>query len=240
MEEPQREDRGHSEEVASILENEQLSDADRVKALYELGFSRKQLMEEFNFSRSLVYQVLPVKQEQNQNKNDLKLPVVVKGTEVITPEAILRRLADGSRDWEMRLEGMMLLRAAQRMVMDDVQIMREMAKAESDMIKPTLDVMKEARAELDAAAQRAQGSVVEVAQETAARVAAHFDERLSRLEEKKPDISQAQRPMEAMMARTMETVMNQLTSRLFGTAQGGQAQLAPGWTDRRQRGQDHV
>lgn len=238
MEDKVERDQGYSEEVARILKDEDLSDAARVKALHELGFSRKQLMQDFNFSRSLVYDVLPVKADRKESKpnNDETLPTVLKGSEVITPEGIMQHLVDGSRDWELRLEGMYLLRAAQRMVMDDVQIMREMAKAEADAMKPVLQVMKEAREELDAAAERAKGSVIEVARETAALVAEHFDERLSRLEDKKRDIAEVAHPLEGVMARTIETLMGQLMSRLLGTAQEGQAQLAAGWTDRRQQG----
>jgi len=234
QEETQGEDRDHGEEVAAILENDQLSEADRVKALNDLGFSRKQLIEEFNFSRSLVYRVLPVKQEEGQDRADnMKMPVVVKGTEIITPEAIMHSLVDGSRDWELRLEGMMLLRAAQRMVMDDVQIMREQAKAEAELLKPVLEVMKEARAEQDAAAERARGSVAEAAQEAAARLAGHFDQRLSHLEDR-AGAGEASHPMEGMFTRVMEPMLKNMVNRMFGGGQQAPAQREPlsGWTEK--------
>ena len=42
------------------------------------------------------------------NGRDLELTVTVKDKEVITPEFIMHRLSDGSPDWQLRLEGMML------------------------------------------------------------------------------------------------------------------------------------
>ena len=88
----------YQEGVARILEDEQLSESHKIRALYELGFSRKQLTEEFAFSKTSVYRVLPVRPESKdaarRDDRDDGLPVVRKmgsGMEIINPEAVLRR-----------------------------------------------------------------------------------------------------------------------------------------------------
>ena len=163
----------YQENVAHILEDEQLSEADKIKALDELGFSRKQLIEEFAFSKTSVYRVLPVNPEGKDTKKDDSwndgLPVVRKmggGMEVINPEAVLRRYMDSESD-VLELRGMMKLRAAMLMVMDLVNIQKGAAEADAKRLEPILRLMKETREEQDAAAQRAKASTTEIAQQAA-------------------------------------------------------------------------
>lgn len=161
-------------DVVEILEDDQLSEADKIRALSEMGFSRKQLVEEFNFSRSLVYRTLPVHAEarnggKKDDPRDDGLPVLRKmggGMDVVTPEAVLRRYMDGE-DEQRELRGMMKLRAAMLMVMDLVNILKGEAEADARRLEPILRLMQETRAEQDAAAQRAKGSTAEIAQQAA-------------------------------------------------------------------------
>lgn len=130
----------------------------------------------------------------------------------------------------------MLYRAAQLAVMDDVEIMKGQAEAQAKAIKPILDIMEKAREDMDAAAERARASTEEVAQAAAAGAAAratiHIDERFNEMMRQKPDIAQTPNPLEGVMARTMETMFNQLTNRMFG-GQGGQLVPTPGLVDKR-------
>ena len=220
---------------------------DRIIGLLRKGYSRSQLIADFDFAKRTVDSAIKAYRELKGNNreeakdgtrpdahDDSALPSTLKGTEVITPEGILEHcLRDGSRDWELRIEGMMLLRAAQKMNLDDVEIMKGQAEANTKMLKPILDVMEKAREDMDAAAERARASTEEVAQAAAAgaaaRAAMHIDEKFEQLKQQKADIATVQDPMKGLMARTMETLMNRVTGMMLG----GQVGPTPGMVDTR-------
>lgn len=181
--------------------------------------------------------------ENNHTKQDNPpvLPVVLKagkGEEVISPEALMQgfMLPDGEMG-EWMLKGMMMLRAAQMMVLSDVEIMKGQADAQAKAIKPVLDVMEEARKDMDAAAQRARESNIEIAEVAAAGAAARavgrIDERFEEIAKQKADIATVPKPFEGMFARTMETALDNLTKRLFGGGGQQEASLPPTWADKR-------
>jgi len=174
---------------------------------------------------------------QKDDTDTSKLPFVLKsgkGTEMITPEGIMQfyLLGDGDTGAAM-LKGMMLLRAAQLMVMNDVEIMKGQAEAQAAAIKPILDIMEKARVDMDAAAERARASTEDVAQAAAAgaaaRAAMHIDEKFEQLKQQRADIATVQDPMKGLMARTMETMMNRVTGMMLG----GQVPPTPGLVDER-------
>jgi hypothetical protein len=156
-------------------------DSEKIRQLHELGYTNVQLHKEFGFSKSLVYQVCPVKPEkkalgeEKHEENGLRLPATLKagqGQEIITPEGILQTylLEDGDAGQQL-LKGFMLYRAAQLAVMNDVEIMKGQAEAQAKMVKPILDMMQETRKEQDAAAERAKASSAEIADRTAHQTA---------------------------------------------------------------------
>jgi hypothetical protein len=165
------------------------------------------------------------------------LPATYKRTEILEPEALLRRYIDGSYEDQLELRGMMKLRAAMLLVMDLINLRKGDAEAFALEVKPIIDLMKETRAEQDAAAERARGASMDIAKESglaaaeevAGRVAAYFNQ-------KKPDIASTPDPMKGFMARAMETMWDRITGTVLGGAQTGQAQLPPGWADKRQQG----
>jgi len=161
-----------SDNGPSVMEN--------IRNLRRQGYSARQVKEEFGYARSTVDQVFaefiePEGKGEDDDREE-RLPVTTKGTEIITPEAIMQRLANGSQDWHLRLEGMMLLRAAQRMNRDDIEMTRMQAEADATRIRPILDLMKETRLEQDAAAQRARESNMEIAERTAYETAGQLSQ----------------------------------------------------------------
>ncbi len=217
----------------------------RIEELLDEGYTPVQIEKEWGFPHSTVRKYARKKitprgkgKEEGNSEGDIPmLPMVLKagvGQEVISPEGILRYyfLSDGDAGAWM-LKGMMLLRAAQLMNLTDVEIMKGQADAQARAIKPVLDVMEQARRDMDAAAQRARESNAEIAEAAAAGAAARavmrIDEKFSELKQQKPDIAQAPDPMKGLMARTMETIMNQLTGQMLG----GQAGPVPGLVDKR-------
>ncbi len=234
-----------SEEVQRILTDESLGEFDKMRALYALGFSRKQLIVDFHFSKSSVYIAVPVKPEEDREGPKLpmeipRMPLVLKvgaGHEMISPEGILQSylLSDGDAGTWM-FKGMMLLRAAQLMNLTDVEIMKGQADAQAKAIKPILDVMEQARKDMDAAAARARESSVAIAEAAAMGAAGgvlgRIDARFEELRQKKTDIATVPDPMKGLMARTMETMMNRMTG-MMGGGQAGQVLPTPGLTDKR-------
>ena len=171
-----------------------LTDADKIRQLSALGFSRRSLMKDFGFAQATIYAAMPVgpdtktkgEKEEGDNNN---LPSVRKmggGVEILTPEYILRASLDGSEQERWQYRGMMLYRAAMLSVMDLVNIQKTQAEAESQGLEPILKLLMASRQELDSAAARAKGSNMEIAQtaaegaaETAvSRVMHYIDEKL--------------------------------------------------------------
>ncbi len=168
------------------------------------------------------------------------MPLVLKvgtGHEMISPEGILQSylLSDGDAGAWM-FKGMMLLRAAQLMNLTDVEIMKGQADAQAKALKPIMDVMEQARKDMDAAAQRARESNAEIAEAAAMGAAGgvlgRIDAKFAEFKQQKTDIATVPDPMKGLMARTMEMMMNRMTG-MMGGSQGGQVGPTPGCVDKR-------
>jgi hypothetical protein len=217
----------------------------RVEELLGEGYTPTQIEKEWGFPHTTVWRVakkrINPKAKAGKGNSDReilpKLPMVLKagaGQEMISPEAIIQSylLSDGDAgDWMFK--GMMLLRAAQLMNLTDVEIMKGQADAQAKAIKPILDVMDQARRDMDAAAQRARESNAEIAVEAAAgaaaRAVARIDEKFAELKQQKVDIATVQDPMKGLMARTMEMMMERMNAMLIGAPAGP----TPGLVDKR-------
>lgn len=255
-EDVREEDEGNKAEdlaakAAVIMADESLDDSDRIRALHALGYSRKQLVEEFSFTKSNVYRVLPVRPEDNgtgkagnslaeHKEGNGLFPATLKSTEVITPEGIIQYcLRDGSRDWQLRVEGMMLLRAAQKMNREDVEILKGQTGAYATMMKPLLDTMIEISREQDAAARRAMGSNEEIAEGAAVKVAQHITPELQAMKSKIGELSAPEpNPMTKMLnfiqmlpqlLQAGQQLMGSLNLKMPGLTPGqGSGQSLPG------------
>ena len=217
----------------------------RIEELLDEGYTPVQIEKEWGYAHSTVRQaakkrIAPKGKPGNEEPDMPKLPMVLKaggGQEVISPEAILEGylLSDGDAGTWM-LKGFMLYRAAQLAVMSDVEIMKGQAEAQAKAMKPILDIMEKAREDMDAAAQRAKESNVEIATRAAAEVGGQavgwMEEKFNQMQQQKTDIAQAKDPMKGLMARTMEMVINQITGQLFG----GKVGPTPGLVDKREQG----
>jgi hypothetical protein len=217
----------------------------RIEELLDEGYTPVQIEKEWGYAHSTVRQVAkrriaPKGKPGNEESEMPKLPMILKaggGQEVISPEAILEGylLSDGDAGTWM-LKGFMLYRAAQLAVMSDVEIMKGQAEAQAKAMQPILDIMEKAREDMDAAAQRAKESNVEIATRAAAEVGGQavgwMEEKFNQMKQQKTDIAQTPDPMKGLLARTMETVINQITGQLFG----GKVGPTPGLVDKREQG----
>jgi hypothetical protein len=206
---------------------------ENIRKLRRKGYSAKQVKDEFGYARSTVDQVFAefIKPEEKPEDDDREagLPVTTKGTEIITPEAIMQRLANGSQDWHLRLEGMMLLRAAQRMNRDDIEMTRMQAEADATRIKPILELMRETRLEQDAAAQRAKESNIEIAERAAYDTAGQLSQVINQNNARITDsINQIRQAMGGKEENPLGQVLNAMQSmqqmmQLFGVSMPGMA-----------------
>jgi len=218
---------------------------EQIERLLDEGYTPVQIEKGWGYAHSTVRDVvkkrlIPLGNQGNDKSDMPRMPMVLKagaGQEVISPEAILQGflLSDGDAGAWM-LKGFMLYRAAQLAVMSDIEIMKGQAEAQAKAMKPILDVMEQARKDMDAAAQRAKDSSLEVATRAAAEVGGQaigwMDEKFNQMQSQKPDIAQTPDPMKGLLARTMEMMVNQITGQMFG----GQAGPTPGLVDKRNQG----
>lgn len=228
--EPATEVEAEPAEAAAAVEEP--GTAEEIRGYLKKGYSFNQLTGQLHFdSRSVrreIVKMVPPAADSEQPTALTTIPVVVKSTEAVTPEFILNRLADGSDEWRKMLEGMMLLRAAQKMNREDVEIMRMQAEAEAKLLEPILRVMKEAREEQDAAAARAKESSIEIARNAAQEAAAETAREVATyFEQKKPDRVETKKPFEDMMSRVMETSLKKLLDIMFP---GAGTEAPPGFS----------
>ena len=145
----------------------------------------------------------------------------------------MQRLANGSQDWHLRLEGMMLLRAAQRMNRDDIEMTRMQAEADATRIKPILELMRETRLEQDAAAQRAKESNIEIAERAAYQTAGELSQVITQNNARITDsINQIRQAMGGKEENPLGQVLNAMQSmqqmmQMFGVSMPGMAGQAP-------------
>jgi len=204
---------------------------ENIRKLRSQGYTARQVKDEFGYARSTVDQVFAeyIQPEGKAEDDDREagLPVTTKGTEIITPEAIMQRLANGSDDWHLRLEGMMLLRAAQRMNRDDIEMTRMQAEADATRIRPILELMKETRLEQDAAAQRAKESSMEIAERTAYETAGRLSEVITQNNGRITDsINQIRQAMGGKEENPLGQILNSIQSlqqmmQMFGVSMPG-------------------
>ncbi|MDD2672507.1 MAG: hypothetical protein PHW43_08865, partial [Syntrophales bacterium] len=148
---------------------------------------------------------------------------------------IMQRLANGSQDWHLRLEGMMLLRAAQKMNRDDIEMVRMQAEADAKLIEPILKLMKETREEQDAAAARAKASSEEIADRAAYETATQLSQVISQNNARITDsINQVRQEMSGKKDDPLSQLLGMMQSmqqmaQMFGVAMPGMMQgPAPG------------
>lgn len=155
---------GHDPEVSEILGSE-MGEMEKVRALYAKGITRKQLIQEFAFSKRTVYDAVPVAKEQEAREQETgtnhssldhadngysNYPMSRKvpgGGEIMNPEVLMRQLAGDSPREHDRLDGMLVLRAAMLMVMDLTSIQEAQSRTEERRANALVKLLRETREE---------------------------------------------------------------------------------------------
>jgi len=201
----------NQEAQATETESEEEGVGIEIRNCLNQGYNFEELTKQFGFSprsvrREMEKFVRPASEQNN-------MPVTYKQTEVINPEAVLRRYTDGSYEDEIELRGMMKLRAAMLMVMDLVNIQKGEAEADARRVEPILRMMKEGREEMDAAARRAKESNVEIAERAAYDTATHLSQVISQNNARITDsISQIRQAMGGKEDNPLGQVLNSMQS----------------------------
>jgi len=195
------------EQVQKILGDGSLGEYDKIRALWKLGFSRKQLMEEFHFPKQSVYDAVPVAPDEKPRERTEETKALVKFgmKDMVPPEAALKdiRLQDGEYKIGF-IDGMSMLIMAAR-------YNQILAASQAEIIEQQIKVTRETRAEIDAAALRAKEGGAEIAAEAAAGAAAgamaHADKRFDELRSQLA--ASAPNPMLSMMMEAMGPLFKQ-------------------------------
>lgn len=203
--------------VKAILSSD-LDEAEKIRQLYALGFSRRQLEKELGFPKATVYTTLPVKPEAEppsgkavqQTKAHELMRIGAK--EMIPPEQALRdiRLQDG--DYKLGfVDGMGLLIMAAR-------YNQLLGASQAEVLSNQIKIMEESRK-----------GTAEVAQEAAARAAASVGAQIMpEVEALKTQLAASGgNPMATMMMSMMAPSFQQAGqqfAKLFGATQPGTVQ----------------
>lgn len=204
--------------VKAILSSD-LDEAEKIRQLFALGFSRRQLEKELGFPKATVYTTLPVKPEAEppggkavkQTKGQELMKIGAK--DMIPPEQALReiRLQDGEYKLGF-VDGMGVLIMAAR-------YNQILAASQAETLTNQLKIMEEAR----------KGSA-EVAQEAAARAAAGVGAQIMPEVEalKNQMMAQSPNPVLTMLMTAMTPYLQQSLGQVFGAMQPGGGQPQPG------------
>ena len=190
------------------------------------GYNFEELTKQLGFSPRSVRREME-KFVRPASEQDNHLPMTYKQSDVVNPEAVLRRYTDGSYEDEIELRGMMKLRAAMLMVMDLVNIQKGEAEADARRIEPILKMMKEGREEMDAAARRAKDSSIEIADKAAYETASQLSQVIAQNNAKITDsISQIRQAMGGKEDNPLGQVLNSMQSMqqmmgMFGVSMPG-------------------
>ncbi|MBI2849783.1 MAG: C2H2-type zinc finger protein [Chloroflexi bacterium] len=225
--------------------DEEPSIADQIRNHRGRGLTFKQLVEELGYSPTTVRDVISKELEAKNESEEEKvstIPLVIKNGkgEMIAPEAVIWQMAvEDGVNGEKDFRALMKWAAAIEMVHRMTEVRKTEAEALAIMARPVLEMMEKSREELDAAVARAKESSMGIAEAAAAGAAAratmHIDERINELKEvkkEKADIATVPEPVQGVIARTLEMMLNQFTTSMFGGAQNG-GMVNPGLVDKR-------
>ena len=121
------------------------------------------------------------------------------------------------------------------------RLLQELGRIQAGQVDPIINLVQALRLEEKSAAEAARGEgraiAQEAAQEASQGVAGELMQalgpRLASLEQKKPDIATTQNPMQGVMARSLEAIMDRMMNSLTPGSQGqqnAQSSLPQGWT----------
>jgi len=158
-----------------VKQPEEQTTKDKIISLLKKGYSRCQLISDFNFAERTVdaaikkckeVQVNEVEQTTKDNDSEIKvldLPAKLDVKQTIVPEYLIDHLSfvDGDRR-QTFVDALLVYEAARRSVMQDVLILGGLASAQAQITETQLKVLREAKSESNEVAREAAAGVVEL------------------------------------------------------------------------------
>jgi len=201
------------------MENKQQEETikDRVIGLLKKGYTRSQLINDFNFAERTVDGAIKEYKEQQGGEADepkkgddfdpkaLVLPAKLDIKQVIVPEYLIKHLSFVNGDQRQTfIDALLVYEAARRSVMEDIIIIQGLASAQAQITDTQLKVLREAKSESKEVAQAA-------AEEAAWRVGQQVQE-LAR----QAATAGSPNPFATMLVQTIQPYFSQMFGRMFG------------------------
>ena len=194
---------------------------DQIIELLGKGYTRVQLIKDFNFAERTVDNAIKEYKEQHgdvvdepkkNNGSDtrsLAIPAKLDIKQVIAPEYLINHLSFVDGDSRQTfVDALLVYEAARRSVMEDVMILQGLAAANAQTTETQLKVLRAAKSEsseiAQAAAEEAAGIVGQQVLEAARQAAS----------------AGSPNPMAAMLAQTIQPHFAQMFARMFGMFSG--------------------
>lgn len=167
------------------------------------------------------HQVQEAEVEEIDGTATVRLPAKALPTEALISQMRLPRIADGAAEvFDAGVEYGM------KSILIGVRVAQELSKMGIDQAVPIIKMAQEMR---QTEGQVAKETGLAMGGEIAGRLFDYMDQKFP---QQRPDIAQAPDPMKGLMARTMETILNQITGMMFGSQVGP----TPGLVDKRNQG----
>jgi len=193
----------------------------RIIGLLEKGYTRSQLIGDFNFAERTVDSAIKEYKEQHGDEPDevkrgddpdtraLAIPAKLDIKQVIAPEYLIKHLSFVNGDQRQTfIDALLVYEAARRSVMEDITILQGLAAAQAQTTETQLRVLREAKSESSevakAAAEEAAWRVGQQVQEAARQAAA----------------SANPNPFASMLSQTIQPYLSQMFANMFGMFAG--------------------
>ena len=190
---------------------------DRIIGLLEKGYTRSQLLTDFNFAERTVDSAIKEYKEQQGDETDeakkgddserkaMMIPAKLDIKQVIAPEYLIKHLSFVNGDQRQTfIDALLVYEAARRSVMEDVTILQGLAAAQAQTTETQLRILREAKSESSEVAKAA-------AEEAAWRVGQQVQEAA-----RQAATSASPNPMASMLSQTMQPYLSQALSQMFG------------------------
>jgi len=189
----------------------------RIIGLLQKGYTRNQLINDFDFAERTVDSAIKDYKEQGGSETDetkkseefdtkaLALPAKLDIKQVIAPEYLIKHLSfvDGGQR-QTFIDALLVYEAARRSVMEDIVIIQGLASAQAQITDTQLKLLREAKSDskevAHAAAEEAAWRVGQQVQEVARQTA-------------KPE---SPNPMASMLTNAIQPYFSQAIGQMFG------------------------
>ena len=194
---------------------------DRIIELIAKGYSRSQLIKDFDFAERTVDGAIKVYKEEHGGEADeakknndsdtksLAIPAKLDIKQVIAPEYLINHLSFVNGDSRQTfVDALLVYEAARRSVMEDVIILQGLAAANAQTTETQLKVLREAK-----------NDSYEIAQAAAEEAALRVGQQVQEIAQQATPAGSSN-PMASMLVQSIQPYFSQVIGRMFSTFGG--------------------